>query len=78
MKAIVRYYDTHKTYRTKTVTVEQNEPNHIIREFIKATNQPKWVRITTVKCGRYEYQWFDTAQGAFGEEPVFFRRPNFY
>ena len=65
MKAKIRYYDTHNTYRIKTVTVEANEPNHIIRKFIEVTNQPKWVRITTVKCGRCEYQWFDTASSAF-------------
>ena len=77
MKAIVRYYDTNKNYRTKTVNVDKNEPNYIIREFIKATNQPKYIRITTIKCGRYEYQWFDTAKGAFGEEEIWFRRPTF-
>ena len=65
MKAIVRYYDTHNHYRRKTVVVEHNEPNHIICEFLKVTNEPTWVRITTVKCGRYEYQWFDTAKSAY-------------
>ena len=65
MKAVVRYYDTRNTYRVKTITVDKNEPNYIVREFIKLTHQPVWVRITRIKCGRVEYQWFDTAKAAY-------------
>ena len=75
MKAIVRYRDRYKTYRTKTLMVEKNELNYIVREFIKATGQSWYVKITTIKCGRCEYQWFDNAFPAFGENCSF--RPYF-
>lgn len=60
MKAVIRYKDwlTNKR-KQKTVDTEINEPNHIIRLFAKKVNAPAYTVVTTVKCGRYEYQWFN-------------------
>ena len=64
MKAKVRFKEN-GVYRTKTVEVEKNEPCTIVRKFIEVTNLPRYTYITTVKCGRTEYQWFGDAKGAF-------------
>nr|DAP31930.1 MAG TPA: hypothetical protein [Caudoviricetes sp.] len=64
MKAIVKFKDNGKC-RQKTIEVEKNEPNAIVRKFIEITRLSKYTYITTVKCGRLEYQWFDDANGAF-------------
>ena len=64
LKAKVRFKDN-GVYRVKTVEVEKNEPCTIVRKFIEATRLPKYTYITVVKCGRYEYQWFGDASGAF-------------
>ncbi len=64
MKAIVKFKDNGK-YRQKTIEVEKNEPNAIVRKFIEITSLPKYTYITTVKCGRIEYQWNGDANGAF-------------
>ncbi len=65
MKACVKYSDLHNKKRQKTVNVAKNEPNDIIRRFIETTGLPKYTYITTVRCGRVEYQWFGPASGAF-------------
>lgn len=64
MKATVRFKDN-GAYRTKTFEVEKNEPCSIVRKFIEVTRLPRYTYITTVKCGRYEYQWHGDAKGAF-------------
>lgn len=64
MKAIVKFKDNGKC-RQKTIEVEKNEPNAIVRKFIEITCLPKYTYITTVKCGRIEYQWYGDANGAF-------------
>ena len=64
MKAVVRY-KMDGVYRTKTIKVEKNEPCHIVREFIKQAKVPKYTYITSVKCGRYVYEWLDTAYSAY-------------
>lgn len=64
MKAIVKFKDN-GARRQKTIEVEKNEPNAIVRKFIEVTNMHKYTYITTVKCGRIEYQWFGDANGAF-------------
>lgn len=64
MKAIVKFKDNGK-YRQKTIEVEKNEPTAIVRKFIEAMNISKYTYITTVKCGRLEYQWLGDANGAF-------------
>ncbi len=56
MKATVKFVDGNKI-RQKTLQVEKNEPNSIIREFYNAGVFGKFTYITTIKCGRYEYQW---------------------
>ena len=64
MKAIVKFKDN-GVYRRKTVEVEKNEPCTIVKKFIEVTRLSRHTYITTVKCGRYEYQWFGDANGAF-------------
>ena len=64
LKAKVRFKDN-GAYRVKTVEVEKNEPCTIVRKFIEVTKLPRCTYITVVKCGRYEYQWFGDANGAF-------------
>lgn len=44
----------------------KNEPNHILQEFIKITRLPQYTYVTHIKCGRYDYQWYDSCNGAFG------------
>lgn len=65
MKATIKYSDISNNKRQKTINVTKNEPNAIIRQFIEVSNLPKYTYITTVKCGRVEYQWFGPANGAF-------------
>lgn len=65
MKAKVRF-KAEGQYRTKIIEVEKNEPNLIVREFVKQSRLPKHTYITCVKCGRYNYQWLGTAYDAFG------------
>lgn len=65
MKATVYYTDSYGRKKQKTIQVEHNEPNAIIREFIARTGEPHCRYITHVKCGRYDYQWYGTAQDAF-------------
>lgn len=66
MKAIVKFKDN-GARRQKTIEVEKNEPNAIVRKFIEVMNMHmhKYTYIITVKCGRIEYQWFGDANGAF-------------
>ena len=63
MKAIIKYKEFGST-RQKTISVDKNEPNAIIRAFINATGKSRYTYITTVKCGRTEYQWYGEASGA--------------
>lgn len=65
MKAKVNY-KVDGSYRTKTISVDKNEPNLIVRTFIEQTRLSKNTYITSVKCGRYNYQWLGDARDAFG------------
>lgn len=38
----------------------------ILQEFIKITRLPQYTYVTHIKCGRYDYQWYDSCNGAFG------------
>ena len=53
-------------YTVKTIEVSKNEPNHILQEFIKITRLPQYTYVTHIKCGRYDYQWYDSCNCAFG------------
>lgn len=64
MKATIKFKDYNGASRQKTIMVEKNEVNSIIREFIRITKRSRFTYITTVKCGRTEYQWFGEATGA--------------
>lgn len=65
MKALIKFNDYETgTKRQKTIKVDKNEPNHIIREFARITGINRYTYITTVKCGRVEYQWYGIAKGA--------------
>lgn len=63
MKATVKWKDGTKI-RQKTMQVEKNEPNAIIRAFHNARVFGRETFVTTVKCGRYEYQWYGVAKDA--------------
>lgn len=66
MKAKVSYKDFNTgKYRVKTVEVEKNEPCLIVRKFVEATKCNKHTYITSIKCGRYIYEWLDNCLGAF-------------
>lgn len=64
MKAKVFYKDGEKS-RVKTIEVEQNEPNLIVRKFVEAMRVSRNTYITHIKCGRYDYQWYGDAREAF-------------
>ena len=53
-------------YTVNTIEGSKNEPNHILQEFIKITRLPQYTYVTHIKCGRYDYQWYDSCNGAFG------------
>ena len=63
MKAVVKYVD-HGKARQKTLNVERNEPNEILQAFLKEAKVPVYTYVRTIACGRYIYQWFDTADKA--------------
>lgn len=64
MKATIKFKDN-GTMRQKTISVEKNEPNSIIRELAKVDSRIKsYTYITTVKCGRKTYMWNGDASGA--------------
>lgn len=67
MKATVYFKDSDKANRQKTIEVGKNEPNEIVREFIKVTGHSRHTYISHIKCGRYDYQWFGSAKDAFAE-----------
>lgn len=59
MKALVKYKDYYTgNRRQKTIEVDKNEPCSIVKEFARITKVSPFTYITTIKCGRYEYQWF--------------------
>lgn len=65
MKATVRFQESDGSKRQRTINVEKNEPNSIIRELAKVDKRIfPHTYITTIKCGRIEYQWFGTAKEA--------------
>ena len=65
MKAINKFKDYNTGIRRqKTILVDRNEPNYIIREFYRITGISRSTYITTVKCGRIEYQWHGIAKEA--------------
>lgn len=68
MKAKVSYKDICTgNRRTKTIEVEKNEPNAIIRKFVEVAKESKYTHISQIKCGRYVYEWNSEAKGAFAE-----------
>lgn len=62
MKARVFFKDNQKKRRQKIIEVANNDPNEIVREFIKVTKRPLDTYIIHIICGRYDYQWLDTAR----------------
>lgn len=66
LKATIKFKDVYGNNRQRTIQVEKNEPNSIIREFLCQCKLPKWIYVKTVKCGRTEYQWFGVAKDAIG------------
>lgn len=66
MKATV-YYKLGENRATKrTIEVEKNEPNSIVRRFVEITGVSKYTTyISHIKCGRYDYQWLDTCESAY-------------
>ena len=65
MRAVIKFKDRYGNRRQKTINATVDEPNAIIREFVKQTyGTDKFTYISTVKCGRREYQWFDEAKSA--------------
>lgn len=67
MKATIKFKEEGRM-KQKTMEVQQNEPNSIVREFIKATKKNKFTFITTIKCGLTIYEWNGTAVDALLEE----------
>ena len=65
MKAVIRFRDGAGKDRQRTIAVEQNEPNAIVREFCQKAGFSRGTYIKTVTCGRVEYQWFMLANEAF-------------
>ena len=65
MKAKVFYKDTQNKSRQKTIEVTKNEPNEIVREFIRISENPRYIYISHIKCGRTDYQWNGSASEAF-------------
>ena len=65
MKAKVFYKDEQNKGRQKTIEVVKNEPNEIVREFIRVTGRLKYTYISHIQCGRYDYQWLGIAKEAF-------------
>lgn len=64
MKATIKFKRYGKI-RQRTITVSENEPNSIIRELLeKDARVCGGTYITTVRCGRTEYQWFGKANEA--------------
>lgn len=64
MKAMIKF-EENGNRRQRTINVEKNEPNSIIRELAKVDKRIKpFTFISTIKCGRYEYQWYGTAKEA--------------
>jgi len=64
MKATIKYRDIYGQRRQKTIEVDKNEPNSIIREFVYQLDLV-WAYVTTIKCGRTEYQWYAPVKDAF-------------
>lgn len=58
IKATIKWKDgwTGKRYQ-KTFEVKQNEPNHIVNKARDKGYLGKMDIITTIKCGRYLYEW---------------------
>lgn len=68
MKATVYYRELNERATRRTIEVEKNEPNSIVREFVKVTGVSKYsTYISHIKCGRYDYQWLDTCKSAYAE-----------
>lgn len=63
MKAVIKYKDVWENKkRQATIEVDKNEPNSIIRTAVEMGRFKPWDYVMTVKCGRYEYQWFGEAK----------------
>lgn len=64
MKATIKFVEN-GVKRQKTINVSKNEPNSIIRELARIDSRIKpYTYITTIKCGRYNYQWYGIAKEA--------------
>lgn len=57
MKAIIKWKDNNNKKHQKTLGVIKNEPNHIVNLARDNGYLGKTDYITTIKCGRTEYQW---------------------
>ena len=65
MKAIIKYKDYNTgNSRQKTIETDHNEPNYIIKKFAQITGINRATYISTIKCGRTEYQWHGIAKEA--------------
>lgn len=62
MKATVKYVNG-TSKRQRTIEVDKNEPNYILRTLYNQFRLPKDTFVTTIKCGRTEYQWFGELRG---------------
>lgn len=66
MKATIYYREGNERATRRTIEVEKNEPNSIVREFVKVTGVSKYsTYISHIKCGRWDYQWLDTCSSAY-------------
>ena len=66
MRATIYYKNGEKRAARRTIEVEKNEPCGIVRKFIEVTGFSKYnTYITHIKCGRYDYQWYDYCNSAY-------------
>ena len=58
MKATINYKKNDGRNGRKTIDVSKNEPNQILREFASFVREVnKYTCVSTIKCGRYVYEW---------------------
>lgn len=63
IKATIKFVEN-GVKRQKTIDITKNEPNSIIRELARVIRIRPYTYITTIKCGRREYQWYGIAKEA--------------
>ena len=58
MKATINYKKNDGRNGRKTIDVSKNEQNQILREFASFVREVnKYTYVSTIKCGRYVYEW---------------------